>query len=181
MGGSLKSLPRSCYFKTTSVNHLSFHLALQKQLKNQNFCSSLQGYILSSSVWYGSNRETSPSYGERLLTAKACEKPGGWSKETTLAGRLGEHGVTHLWKWCQRCPWAGCSCVSACEEGCMYHSSVHSPMDWWAACKSRRRSGWVPGAVGAKDKVLSVTGGKDTITLFGMDVPALRSSVQQQK
>lgn len=98
------------------------------------------------------NRETSPSDGERLLTANPREKPDGWSKEGTLAGRLGEPRVTHLWKWCQRCPWAGCSCVSACEEGCMYHSSVHSPMDWWAACKSRRRSGWVPGAVGAKDK-----------------------------
>lgn len=57
----------------------------------------------------------------------------------------------------------------------MYHSSVHSQMDWWAACKSRRRSGWVLGAVGAKDKGLSVTAGKDSIiTLLGMDVLALR-------
>lgn len=64
----------------------------------------------------------------------------------------------------------------------MYHSSVHSQMDWWAACKSRRRSGWVLGAVGAKDKGLSVTAGKDSIiTLLGMDVLALRGSTQQQK
>lgn len=54
--------------------------------------------------------------------------------------------LAHLWKWCQRCPWAGYSCVSACAEGCRCHSSGHSPTGWWAACKSRRRSGWVPGA-----------------------------------
>lgn len=49
----------------------------------------------------------------------------------------------------------------------MYHSSGHSPMDWWAACKSRRKSGWVPGAVGAKDKIaLSIIQGKHGITLL---------------
>lgn len=64
----------------------------------------------------------------------------------------------------------------------MYHSSVHSPMDWWAACKNRRRSGWVPGAVGAKDKGSSVTASKDSvITLLGMNMPALRGNTQQQK
>lgn len=63
----------------------------------------------------------------------------------------------------------------------MYHSSVRSLMDWWAACKSRRRSGWVLGAVGAKEKVLSVPAGKDSVTLLSMGVPALRGSVQQQK
>lgn len=89
-------------------------------------------------------------------------------------GGWGSRGITHLWKWCQRCPWAGCSCVSACEEGCMYHSSVHSPMDWWAACRSRRRSGWGPGAVGAKHNVVSGPAAKDSITPLGMDVPALR-------
>lgn len=56
----------------------------------------------------------------------------------------------------------------------MYHSSVHSPMDWWAACKSRRRSGWGPGAVGAKHNVVSGPAAKDSITLLGVDVPALR-------
>lgn len=54
--------------------------------------------------------------------------------------------LAHLWKWCQRCPWAGYSCVSACAEGCRCHSSGRSPTGWWAACKSRRRSGWVLGA-----------------------------------
>lgn len=61
-------------------------------------------------------------------------------------------GATHLWKWCQRCPSAGCSCVSACAGGCRCHSSGRSPRGWWAACKSRRRSGWVPGAAAAKDR-----------------------------
>lgn len=64
----------------------------------------------------------------------------------------------------------------------MYHSSVHSPMDWWAACKSRRRSGWVPGAMGAKDKTGLSTGlRKHSVMLFRMDVPALRNNVRKQK
>lgn len=99
-----------------------------------------------------------------------------------LAERRREREATHLWKWCQRCPSAGCSCVSACEEGCRYHSSVHSPMDWWAACKSRKRSGWVPGAREAKDKTaLGIGRGKRGVTLLRMDVPALRSSTHKRK
>lgn len=50
-GGSLESLPLSCYFHTTSVNQLSFHLALQEAAqKSEFFCSSLQGYPFSSSA-----------------------------------------------------------------------------------------------------------------------------------
>lgn len=56
--------------------------------------------------------------------------------------------VAHLLKWFQRCPLAGCSYVSAYEEGCMYHSSSHLLMDLWATCKNKRKSGWVLGAVG---------------------------------
>lgn len=174
MGGSLKSLPLSCYFHTTSVNQLSFHLVLQEAAEKSEFFALvfkvMHFHLLPGMAATNPNRETSPGDEERLVTGNTGEKPDGWSREGRLAGRLGEQGVTHLWKWCQRCPWAGCSCVSACEEGCMYHSSVHSPMDWWAACKSRRRSGWVPGAVGAKHKVVSGPAGKDGITLLGTDV-----------
>lgn len=62
----------------------------------------------------------------------------------------------YLLKWCQKCPLAGYSYVSAYEEGCMYHSSSHSLTDLWAACKSKRRSGWVLGAVKGKYKIMFV-------------------------
>lgn len=160
MGASLKSFPPYRCSNTTSVNQPSFIYSSSGSLKIRLSALALKVthfHLLPGSTATKPDRETSPSDGERLLLANTWEKMDGRSKEAALAERRGERGATHLWKWCQRCPSAGCSCVSACEEGCMYHSSVHSPMDWWAACKSRRRSGWVPGAMEAKDKtVLSI-------------------------
>lgn len=183
--GLVKSFPLYHYSNATSANQLSFIYPSSSSLKIR--LSALAREVIHFHLLHGSaatkpDRKTSPGDGERLLPANACEKPDGRSKEAALAEKRGERGATHLWKWCQRCPSAGCSCVSACEEGCMYHSSVHSPMDWWAACKSRRRSGWVPGAMRAKDKrALGIGQGKHGVTLFWRDVPALRSSAHKQK
>ena len=188
MGASLTSFPLHCYSNATSANQPpsiypssgSWKIRLSALAHRvTHFC------LLPSLAATRPDRKTSPSDGERLLPANTCGKKkkrmGGARKPSQQKSR-GERGATHLWKWCQRCPSAGCSCVSACEEGCMYHSSVHSPMDWWAACKSRRRSGWVPGAVGAKHKtVLSIGWGRDQVTLFWRDMAALRSSVHKGK
>lgn len=74
--------------------------------------------------------------------------------------------VAYLLRWCQRCPLAGCSYVSACEEGCMYHSSSHSLTDLWAACKSKMKSGWVLGAVRRKNNCLWITAAAVTCTHY---------------
>lgn len=175
MGASLKSFPLYRYSNATSVSQPSFIYPFSSSLKIR--FSALAHKVIHFCLLPGSaatkpDRETSPS--EYMWK-------NGWLEQGSHAGKKAG-GATHLWKWCQRCPSADCSCVSACEEGCMYHSSVHSPMDWWAACKSRRRSGWVPGAMGAKDKrALSISRGKHHVTLLWMDVPALRSSVHKQK
>lgn len=52
----------------------------------------------------------------------------------------------HLLKWSPRCPWADCSCVFACAEGCRCHNSAHLLKGWWVACRSMKRSGWGLGA-----------------------------------
>lgn len=56
----------------------------------------------------------------------------------------------HLLKWSPRCPWADCSCVFACAEGCRCHNSAHLLKGWWVACRSMKRSDWGLGAAKRK-------------------------------